>query len=86
MNGKIHELEEEMSEFIQLCGNSPTAKLLDYIGANSDDQDMLDGPLNTDSVEGDQANFSIFLNPLDSARSQPKSPTKLKLREIGGTV
>lgn len=83
MNSKIHELDEHLAEFIQLCNNPPTAKLLDYIGAGSDETDGLEGPINTDSADGD---FGSMANLLDSARTQPRSPTKPKLQNSAGTL
>lgn len=85
MTDKLLELESDLAEFIQICNNSPTSKLLDYIGVINDDHDGIDGPLNTDSMEGDQTLLAGLLNPLESARSQPRSPSKLKLRDVGGT-
>lgn len=86
MTSRLRELDENLLEFIQICNNSPTSRLLDYIGAPAEDQEAIEGPLNTDSIEGDQTMLVGLLNPLESARSQPRSPSKLKLKDVGGII
>lgn len=85
LNQKLAEIEGRLVEFVHVCNNTTSALSFGVLNTSNDDQDLLEGPLTTESGEGDPTPRPAYLQTEDSARSRTKSPTKLKLRDTMGT-